>query len=144
MNKKLIKIFLRLSLSAGFLSAVADRFGLWDKENSVWGNWDNFLEYTKQLNPLIPENLIGPLGIVATIAEIIFSVFLIVGIKTEMFAKLSGYLLLLFAFSMSFATGIKGALDFSVFTAAGAAFALSTIKEKYFELDLIIKRKTSS
>lgn len=61
-----------------------------------------------------------------------------------MFAKLSGYLLLIFALSMSSSTGIKGALDYSVFTAAGAAFALSSIKEKYFELDLVIKNKTSS
>src|SRR5690554_283354 len=144
MYKKLIKIFLRISLSIGFLSAVADRFGLWNEENSVWGNWANFLAYTKQLNPFVPEPFIEPLGILATVAELIFPLFLILGFKTEMFAKLSGYLLLIFALSMTFSTGIKGALDFSVFTAAFAAFALSTIKEKYFELDLLIQNKTSS
>ncbi len=32
-------------------------------------------------------------------------------------------------------TGIKGAFDFSVFTASAAAFALSTLKEKYWEVD---------
>ncbi|MFV0541413.1 MAG: DoxX family protein [Aestuariibaculum sp.] len=133
MNKKLIKLFLRLSISIGFLSAVADRFGIWNKEVSVWGNWDNFLDYTQAINPWIPNSLIQTVGVLATAAEIIFAVFLIIGFKTELFAKLSGFLLLLFALSMTFSTGIKGAFDFSVFTAAAAAFALSSIKEKYLE-----------
>lgn len=141
---KPLKIFLRLSLSIGFLSAVADRFGLWSKENSAWGNWDNFLKYTGQINPFVPERLIEPLGIVATAAEIVFAVFLIVGFKTELFAKLSACLLLLFALSMSFSIGVKSALDYSVFTAAGAAFALANMKDKYMELDLILKNKTRS
>lgn len=51
MTTKMVKIFLRLALSAGFLSAVADRFGIWSKEVSVWGNWDSFLNYTQVINP---------------------------------------------------------------------------------------------
>lgn len=139
MNQKAIKIFLRLSISIGFLSAVADRFGLWSKEVSAWGNWENFVNYTKVLNPLVPESLIEPAAIIATVAEIIFPVFLLLGFKTELFAKLSGYLLLIFALSMTFSIGIKGPLDYSVFTAAAACFALSNIKEKYAELDLLLK-----
>lgn len=143
MNIKLIKLFLRLSLSVSFLSAVADRFGLWSKENSVWGNWENFVAYTKQLNPFFPESFIEPMAILATVAEIIFPIFLIVGFKTELFAKLSGCLLLIFALSMSFSTGVKGALDYSIFSAAAAAFALSCIKEKFLEVDALIKRSNS-
>ena len=75
------------------------------------------------------------LGTIATGAEIIFALFILIGFKTELFAKLSGFLLLLFALSMTFSTGIKGALDFSVYTASAAAFALSTLKEKYLEVD---------
>lgn len=141
MNLKLIKLFLRISLSVGFLSAVADRFGLWSQKNSVWGNWDNFLAYTKQLNPFIPESLISLVGIIATAAEIIFPVFLLIGFKTELFAKLSGYLLLVFGLSMCCSIGIKGPLDYSVFTAAAAAFALGSIKEKYFELDVALSKR---
>ena len=140
MSQKLVKLFLRLALSVGFLSAVADRFGFWSKEFSVWGNWENFLNYTKLLNPWVPENLIEPMGVIATVAEIIFPLFLLLGFKTELFAKLSGFLLLIFALSMTFSTGIKGAFDYSVFTAAAAAFALSTMKQKYLELDLVIAR----
>lgn len=143
MNNKVIKLFLRLAISVGFLSAVADRFGIWGKEVSVWGNWENFLSYTQMINPWVPNALIPTIGILATAAEIVFAIFLIIGFKTELFAKLSGFLLLIFALSMTFSTGIKGAFDFSVFSASAGAFALSLMKEKYLELDnLILKRKT--
>jgi len=138
-NQKSVKIFLRLALSVGFLSAVADRFGFWSKEVSAWGNWDNFVAYTKLLNPLVPESLVNPVAIIATAAEIVFAVFLLLGFKTELFARLSGYLLLLFALSMTFFTNIKGAFDYSVFTAYGAAFALSLMKEKYLEIDVYLQ-----
>ena len=89
-SKKILKLFLRLSISAGFLSAVADRFGWWNKEVSVWGNWNGFLEYTALINPWMPSSLIPSIGFIATGAEILFALFLILGFKTELFAKLSG------------------------------------------------------
>src|SRR5262249_57164882 len=45
-------IFLRLALAAGFLSAVADRFGLWGPPGTpgvAWGGFDPFLAYTGNL-----------------------------------------------------------------------------------------------
>jgi thiosulfate dehydrogenase (quinone) large subunit len=140
-NEKVIKLFLRLTISTGFLSAVADRFGFWNRNVSVWGNWEQFLEYTRLINPWMPNSLIPTVGFLATAAEIVFSIFLIVGFKTELFARLSGFLLLLFGLSMTLSTGIKGALDYSVFTAASAAFALSLMKRKYLELDRAFERK---
>jgi uncharacterized membrane protein YphA (DoxX/SURF4 family) len=141
MNKKIIKIFLRLAIATSFLSAVADRFGMWAKEVSVWGNWNSFLDYTHIINPWFPSSMISILGTIATTAEIIFAICLIIGFKTELVARLSGFLLLTFALSMSFSTGIKGAFDFSVFTASAGAFALSLIKEKYMELDHLIANR---
>lgn len=141
MTKRVIKLFLRLAISAGFLSASADRFGLWPTNVSAWGNWENFLSYTQMLNPWIPSSLISTVAIVATAAEIIFALFLLIGFKTELVARLSGILLLLFALSMTFSTGIKGAFDYSVFTASAAAFALSLMKEKFMEVDTLAKKK---
>jgi thiosulfate dehydrogenase (quinone) large subunit len=40
---------------------------------------------------------------------------------------------------MTFSRGIKAPLDYSVFTASAAAFALSLIKEKFLELDSLIE-----
>ena len=141
MKEKIIKLFLRFGIGIGFLSAVADRLGLWPKDISAWGSWESFLEYTKVLNPVIPEMLIPMFGIIATGAEVLFGVCLIIGFKTELVAKLSGYLLLIFALAITFSTGIKGAFDYSVFAASAAAFALSIMNTKYLELDLLLSKK---
>ena len=140
MNTKTIKLFLRLAISLSFLSAVADRFGMWSIEVSAWGNWDNFVAYTKTISPWFPESIIPIIAIIATAAEIVFGLCLLVGFKTELIAKWSGFLLLLFALSMTFSTGIKGAFDYSVFTASAAAFALSFMKDKYLEVDKLISK----
>ena len=133
-----IKLFLRVAVSVGFLSAVADRFGLWPSEVSAWGNWQSFLEYTDLINPLVPDGLIPFLGIIATSAEVLFALCLLTGFKTELFAKLSGTLLLVFALAMTFTLGVKSALDYSVYSAAAAAFGITLFKEKYWELDKVL------
>lgn len=143
MKVKLIKLFLRLSIGAGFLSAVADRFGFWSKEVSAWGNWGNFLAYTQSLNPVIPQSFIPFIGWASTLLEIVFGVCLIIGFKTSFTAKLSGWLLLLFALAMTFTRGIKAPLDYSVYAASAAAFGLSLIKEKFLEIDILLKKSKS-
>ena len=141
MVPRFTKLFLRLSISAGFLSAVADRFGWWNADVSAWGNWNNFLEYTGHINPWFPNGMISIVGAIATGAEILFAFCLLIGLRTELFAKLSALLLLAFGLSMTFSTGIKGPLDYSVFTASAGAFALSLMKEKYLEIDSLISKQ---
>lgn len=140
MSKSFIKLFLRLAISLSFLSAVADRFGYWPPEVSVWGNWQNFVDYTQIINPWFPAPFISTLAIIATVAEVVFALCLLVGFKTQLFAKLSGLLLLLFAFSMTLSVGIKAPFDYSVWTATAAAFALSLFSEKNWELDIIFNK----
>lgn len=137
---KFLKLYLRLGVAFGFLSAVADRFGLWPKNLSAWGNWENFLVSTKNLNPWFPENLISAFGFLATAAEIIFGLCLLVGYKINLFSKLSGLLLLIFALAMAFSSSIKTPLDYSVFAASGAAFAIGTIKVKFLEVDQLLTK----
>lgn len=141
MGKKIVKLFLRLAISAGFLSASADRFGWWPQNVSAWGDWNSFLEYTEILNPWFPVSVIPTVAIIATAAEVIFGLLLLIGYKTELIAKLSGLLLLLFALSMTFSSGIKGAFDYSVFSASAAAFGLSFMKFKFLELDSYFKKR---
>jgi thiosulfate dehydrogenase (quinone) large subunit len=141
MTKKFIKLFLRLSISAGFLSAVADRFGWWSRDVSVWGTWDKFVDYTQLINPWLPSGLITAVAAVATVAEIIFGFFLLVGFRTELFAKLSGFLMLAFGLAMTLSIGMKAAFDYSVFAASAGAFALSVMKEKYLEVDVVIAKQ---
>lgn len=143
MYRKVIKIFLRLAIALGFLSAVADRLGMWDEKVSFWGNWDAFVHYTQNILPWLPDNLVSVAAILATAAEVVFAIFLLIGFKTELFAKLSGMLLLLFALTMTFSTGIKSAFDASVYAAASAAFALGLIKVKFLEVDILIFKRST-
>jgi thiosulfate dehydrogenase (quinone) large subunit len=126
-GQKMTEWFLRISVSAGFLSAVADRYGLWDKKHSAWGNWESFVAYTGTLNPWFPPDFIPVIGAVATFLEIAFALMLLTTFRTSITAKCSGILLLLFALSMTFSNSIKAPLDYSVFCASAAAFALSEL-----------------
>lgn len=133
MNKtKLAFIFLRMALAGSYLSAVADRFGFWGKAGEpgvVWGNFEAFLGYTQFLNPWAPQGLSNILGYTATILEIILAVLFLIGFKFRPTALISGILLSIFALSMTFTSGIKGAFDYSVFTATAASFLLCYLPE---------------
>ncbi len=125
--RRFAPVFLRLALGAAFLSAVADRFGLWGPpgtKSASWGDFAHFMQYTRQLNPWAPAALIPTLAWAATGAELVLGVALVLGLFTRWAALLSGILLLIFAGGMSMGTGLKSALNYSVFSAAAAAFAL--------------------
>ena len=141
MKQNLVKLFLRLAIALGFLSAVADRFELYPKEISVWGTWQSFVEYTAFINPWLPASLVAPAAIAATAAEVAFGIALLIGFKTELSAKLSGILLLTFALAMTFSLSAKAPFDYSVYAAAAAAFALATMKKKFWELDSMIGKE---
>ncbi|WP_420552428.1 DoxX family protein [Tenacibaculum aiptasiae] len=144
MKNKYLKLFLRLSIAFGFLSAVADRFGLYSKEISTWGNWNSFIDFTHLITPWFPKIIIPSIAIIATILEIVFAICLLLGYKTQLTAKLSGVLLLIFGLSMTFSLGIKPPLDYSVFGISAAAFALSNFNEPYLEIDTLIPNKNDA
>jgi putative oxidoreductase len=131
--ERLLVPCVRLALAAGFLSSVADRFGLWGPPGSpkaAWGNWSNFVKYTAVLNFFLPERLAPILATIVTIAESSLGLLLILGLWKRVVAGLSAGLLCLFALAMSVALGVKAPLDYSVFGAAGAATMLFLRAEK--------------
>jgi hypothetical protein len=65
---------------------------------------------------------------------------LIAGFKTQAVSVLSGLLLLLFAMGMVTGLGIKRPLDYSVFSAAAAAFLLAFWEPDRFTLDKLLNR----
>jgi uncharacterized membrane protein YphA (DoxX/SURF4 family) len=133
-------VFLRISLGVSFLSAVADRFGLWGpygQPNVAWGEFSRFVAYTAKLNWYVPERAAWGLAWIATLAETVLGVLLIVGLYTRIAALLSGVLLLLFAASMTFALGSKAPLNFSVFSASAGAFLLSACVRFPWSLDAL-------
>jgi uncharacterized membrane protein YphA (DoxX/SURF4 family) len=137
-------VFLRLALGLSFLSAVADRFGLWGaygQPNVAWGNYSRFVAYTAQLNSYLPAVLIPTLAAIATAAETILGLLLLLGWKTRITAILSGFLLSGFAVTMTIALGVKAPLNFSVFSAAGGAFLLATSAEFPFSVDSALRSR---
>lgn len=137
-------VFLRLALAASFLSAVADRFGLWGsfgEPNVAWGNFLRFVEYTRRLNWYLPPGMIETLAVVSTGAEILFGVLLLIGWYTRTTALLSGILLLAFGASMALALGVQAPLNFSVFSAAGGAFLLTFSARFPFSVDDLVEHR---
>ena len=131
-------VFLRLALAASFLSAVADRFGLWGKYGDphvAWGDFSHFMLYTQRLTSIFPASFIPTLAWTATLAETILALALLVGWRTRFAASLSGVLLLVFAISMTCGISIKAPLDFSVFSVSAGAFLLSSCNRYPFSLD---------
>ncbi len=75
MNAKLVRVgswLLRIALAMAFLSAVADRFGLWGPPGSPgvgWGDLTGFNAYVAKLNWFVPAGLIPVVGWASTAAE---------------------------------------------------------------------------
>jgi len=140
---KFSSVFLRLALGISFLSAVADRFGLWGnygQPNVSWGDYEQFVIYTAKLNWFVPAAMIPALAIISTAAEILFGLLLVVGWKTRITALLSGVLLTTFALAMTISLGVKAPLNFSVFSAAGGALLLGVCGNFPFSLDEMLRR----
>ena len=123
---------LRVALAVGFLSAVADRFGVWGPPgaaNVAWGDWEHFVEYVALLNWFVPQSAIPTLAWAATIAEFVVAVGLLTGWQLRWIALAGGVLLSSFAITMVMALGVKAPLDYSVFGVAASAFLIAAMPE---------------
>ncbi len=128
------QLFLRLALSLTMLSAIADRLG-YCGQNSVWGNWENFEKYTRQLTFFLPESLSNICAYSATFLETLFATLLILGFKTKITAYGTACLLFLFGFSMTLALGIKSTFDYSVWIGCAASLLLAQQSYYFFSID---------
>ena len=121
---------LRLTLATAFLSPVGDRLGAWGPHGSPhvsWGDWPHFRIYAEQLNWYMPAAVQPAAAVLATAGEVIFAIALIAGFHLREAAIGSGALLTIFGISMALSLGVKAPLDYSVFTAAAAAFSLAVM-----------------
>lgn len=133
-------IFVRLALSAGFLSAVAARFNLWGKKESFSEAWSDFVSYSAEVNSFLPTAVIPAVSVLATFFEIAFALLLLLGYKTNYAALGAAVLLLLFAFAMAISYGVKEPLDYSVFAASAGALLLATMKRYPLSIDQLLTK----
>jgi uncharacterized membrane protein YphA (DoxX/SURF4 family) len=119
--KKLAFLYARVALGIGFLSGIADRFGLWRGRNVGYGNFAGFIRFTAQVNSFMPASSIPFLAWAATVAELVLGILLLLGLWLRWTGLASALLLILFGTAMAISFGAKSPLDYSVFTASAAA-----------------------
>ena len=124
-------LYARVALGAAFLSAVASRFGLWDKTLDL-KHFANFIEYTGEVNSFLPKAVIPHVAMAATVCETSLGILLILGLWPRWVSLASAALLAMFGTAMAISFGLKSPMDYSVFSASGAAvlLALSAFRQK--------------
>lgn len=143
-NSSVPQLFLRLALGLGFLLAAMDRFGWLGGPGGpgvAWGNWQNFANYTHTLLPYLNSSLSNIAAIVATIAEFVFGIFLIIGFKTKAMAIGSFLLTLCFALSMALFAGFRAPFSYSVFVDSAASLVLAAIPYYKWSVDYLLSNK---
>ncbi|WP_394846251.1 DoxX family membrane protein [Pendulispora brunnea] len=138
------QLVVRFGLGTAFLSAVADRFGLWGPAGTpgvAWGDFLHFTMYTRDITWFMPALLTPLLAWMATIGETLFGVLLLLGYRTRETALGAGGLLLTFALSMTVSSpGLHGVFTYSVLSAAGAALLLATVPDPAWSFDALVRK----
>ncbi len=117
-------LYARLALGTAFLSAVASRFGLWDRTFDL-KHFAGFMEYAAEVNSFLPKAAIPYVAWVATVCETSLGILLILGLWLRWTALASAALLAMFATAMAISFGLKSPMDYSVFSASSAALLLA-------------------
>ena len=112
---------------------------VWSKER-ILGKFRSFRRVHRRGDVYLPQFITVWFAWAATVAEILFGILLIAGFKIRMASVLSGLLLLSFAIGMATGLGIKTPFDYSVFSAAAAAFLLAFWEPDRFTLDKLLNR----
>ena len=137
-------VFARLAVGFVFISHIADRLGFWGPpgaSNVAWGNLEIFYNNVRALNPYLPDVLIPVVGWIVNVAELTLGVLLIAGFKTRWAGFLTGLLLLAIAVANAVVFGIKVPLNYSIFSAAAAAFLIASHHEFPLSIDNMQRSK---
>lgn len=117
-------LYARIAVGAAFLSAVASRFGLWDRTLDL-KHFANFITYAAEVNSFLPKWVIPYVAVLATVFETLFGILLILGLWPRWVSLGSAALLAMFGTAMAISFGIKSPMDYSVFSASGASVLLA-------------------
>ena len=117
-------LYARVAVAAAFLSAVASRFGLWDRTLDL-KHFANFIAYAAEVNSFLPRAVIPDVAVTATICETLLGILLILGLWPRWVSLGSAILLALFGTAMAISFGLKSPMDYSVFSASGASVLLA-------------------
>ncbi|ASZ13025.1 DoxX family membrane protein [Chitinophaga pendula] len=143
-NVTYAQLIARLALGVGFLLPVMDRIG-WmgapGSGNVAWGDWPHFLAYNHSLMPFLGKSLADILALLATTAEIIIGIGLILGFKTKWMATGAALITGTFAVFMIISLGIAAPFKYPVFVFTGAGLLLSNVYRFKWSIDDYITTK---
>ena len=127
-SRQVAMLALRIALATAFLSAVADRFGVWGPSgtlNVFWGSFDAFVAYTATLMPFVPAGIVPVFAWASTAAEVILAIGLLIGWQLRWFALGSALLLTVFGLAMAMFAGIEATFSYNVWTTVAASYGLA-------------------
>ena len=124
--ERLAILYARLALGSTFLSAVSSRFGLWDGTVDL-KHFANFLAYAGEVLAFMPKPVVPYFAWAATVCETSLGILLILGLWPRWVSLASALLLAIFGTSMAISLGLKSPMDYSVYSASGAAVLLALL-----------------
>lgn len=132
-----LAVVVRLLMSAEFLLAVCDRFGLLGAPGTgvYWGDFAHFVAYTRTVAGYAPAGAAPTLAVLATIAEIGLGVGLLLGVRTRATALGSTGLLLVYGVSMTLCLPAAEQFHYAVFLLCAGMAALSTVDATALSVD---------
>jgi len=137
------QLFARIALGLGFLLPVFDRLGILGAPGSgkvAWGDWPHFVAYTHTLMPFTNLVTANIAGLLATIAEVVLGVCLIVGFKTKWMGLGAALITFTFAVFMIASLGIAAPFNYPVFVFTGAGLLLFTQHSFRWSIDALLKK----
>lgn len=139
----LAQLFTRLALGLGFLLPVFDRLGFLGPHGSAqaaWGDWEHFVTYTHILMPFTSLQIANIAGLIATIAECVLGVCLIVGYKVKWMGLGAAAITITFAVFMITSSGIGAPFKYPVFVFTGAGLLLFTQQSFPWSIDNLLRK----
>ena len=101
----------------------------------AWGDWTHFIDYTNKLLPFIPRSGANLMGLLATVAEAVAGISLIIGYKTRQAALGAAVLTIIFGLCMATFLGIAAPFKYPVFLFTGASLLLSGMSTFKWSVD---------
>lgn len=142
----LAQLFTRIALGLGFLLPVFDRLGFLGGPGSAqaaWGDWPHFVTYTHTLMPFTSVYIAHIAGLVATIAECVLGLCLIVGYKIRWMGLGAAIITITFALFMIASMGIGAPFKYPVFVFTGAGLLLSIHHSFPWSIDALVKKRVN-
>jgi uncharacterized membrane protein YphA (DoxX/SURF4 family) len=140
---RLIPALLRIFIGVAFVSAIFDRLGLFGGPGTPgvsWGNFQNFISYTAQVNSFLPGRIIPLLAVVESFIEGGLGIAMLLGPAVRPASIASAALLFAFGIAMTVSLGVSSEFSFAVFVLAAGALMIPTVDSALLSLDALQAR----